>query len=204
MAGRPPGGPPRRSLNILDRPLPKTRQEVPTVSLSAFAFLTSEILQYTMDNASSTSDLDERLDRIGFEVGTRQLELLSWRADRQPRRRPEVLDALRFVHSVAWPHLFSKTADDLQQAAAADDEYMISDSNLPTIRFVSVPKSYGAFNPGALVAGIVRGLLDAAGFPARVSAHFVEQRDGRGKATTTFLIKFDASVMAREALLKRR
>jgi hypothetical protein len=89
------GGPPRRSLNILDRPLPKTRQEVkregvrhhaharscvamhpcmahthpmrasrtsqvPTVSLSAFAFLTSEILQYTMDNASSTSDLDER------------------------------------------------------------------------------------------------------------------------------------------------
>jgi hypothetical protein len=37
-----------------------------------------------------------------------------------------------------------------------------------------------------------------------VSAHFVEQRDGRGKATTTFLIKFDASVMAREALLKRR
>uniref|UniRef100_A0A6U2GSP5 Trafficking protein particle complex subunit n=1 Tax=Chlamydomonas euryale TaxID=1486919 RepID=A0A6U2GSP5_9CHLO len=202
MAGRPPGGGARR-VNVLERPLPRARQEVPTVSVSAFAFLTSEILQYTLENASSTRDLDERLDRIGFEVGTRQLELLSWRLDRVPRRRTEILDALRFIHSVAWPHLFGKTADDLQQAAAADDEYMISDASLPTNRFVSVPKSYGSFNPGALVAGIVRGLLDAAGFPAHVSAHFVEQRD-KGRVTTTFLIKFDASVMQREAMLKRR
>ena len=34
--------------------------QIPTVSLSAYAFLTSEIIQYTMDNASSTTDLDER------------------------------------------------------------------------------------------------------------------------------------------------
>lgn len=52
-------------------------------------------------------------------------------------------------------------------ALQADDEYMISDASLPTNRFVSVPKSYGSFNPGALVAGIIRGLLDAAGFPAQ-------------------------------------
>ncbi len=135
----------------------------------------------------------QRLDRIGFEVGVRNMELLSYR-EKVPRRKPEILDALRFIHSTAWPHMFGKPADDLQQAAAvsehcyipsslvegrrgaqqydfqhsqADDEYMISDCDLLTSRFVSVPKSYGSFNPGGLVAGIIRGMLDAAGFPAR-------------------------------------
>ena len=44
---------------------------------------------------------------------------------------------------------------------------MISDYDLLPSRYVSVPKSYGSFNPGGLVAGIVRGMLDTAGFPAR-------------------------------------
>jgi hypothetical protein len=41
-----------------------------------------------------------------------------------------VLDILKFIHSTAWPALFGKAADDLQQANAADDEYMISDHDL--------------------------------------------------------------------------
>ena len=57
----------------------------------------------------------------------------------------------------------------------ADDEYMISDYDLLTSRYVSVPKSYGSFNPGGLVAGMVRGMLDTAGFPARL----VQVWDGR-------------------------
>eukprot|EP00882_Tetradesmus_deserticola_P019443 GHRQ01020929.1.p2 GENE.GHRQ01020929.1~~GHRQ01020929.1.p2 ORF type:complete len:105 (+),score=41.65 GHRQ01020929.1:1196-1510(+) len=63
--------------------------------------------------------------------------------------------------------MFGKTADDLQQANAADDEYMISDNDLLLGRFISIPKSYSSFVPGSLVAGIVRGMLDSAGFPAR-------------------------------------
>jgi hypothetical protein len=63
--------------------------------------------------------------------------------------------------------MFGKPADDLQQANAADDEYMISDRYLLPGRFISIPRSYGSFVPGSLVAGIVRGMLDAAGFPAR-------------------------------------
>ena len=71
-----------------------------------------------------------------------------------------------------------------------------------------MPKSYGAFNPGALVAGAIRGMLENAGFKARVSAHTVEQKHPAGagagvrKTTTTFLIKFDPAVMQREALIK--
>jgi len=103
---------------------------------------------------------------VGFEVGGRILELLSYR-ERNVRRHLEAVDILKYIHSVAWPYMFGKKADDLQQANAADDEYMISDNDLLVGKFISVPKSYSSFVPGSLVAGIVRGMLEAAGFPAR-------------------------------------
>lgn len=106
---------------------------------------------------------------MGYDVGCRILELLSYR-EKQMRRKPEVLDILKHIHSVAWPYMFGKTADDLQQANAADDEYMISDNDLLVGKFISIPKSYSSFVPGSLVAGIVRGMLDTAGFPARWAA----------------------------------
>eukprot|EP00955_Chlamydomonas_euryale_P100330 365276-Chlamydomonas_euryale.AAC.13 len=51
----------RQSMQDVRRAAPRIPPtQVPTVSVSAFAFLTSEILQYTLENASSTRDLDER------------------------------------------------------------------------------------------------------------------------------------------------
>ncbi|KAF8072777.1 trappc5 [Scenedesmus sp. PABB004] len=152
-----------------------------------------------MDRAASITELEDRLDRVGFDVGGRVLELLGYR-EKAPRRRTDVLDVLKHIHSVAWPALFGKPADDLQAANAADDEYMITDTDLLVGKFISIPRSYASFVPGSLVAGIVRGMLAAAGFPARVSAHFVEQPGG-SKPSTTILIKFDASVMQRQAAL---
>jgi hypothetical protein len=49
----------------------------------------------------------------------------------------------------------------------ADDEYMITDYDMMFNKFISVPKTYGSFTPSAIVAGVVRGILDAAGFSAR-------------------------------------
>ncbi len=49
----------------------------------------------------------------------------------------------------------------------AEDEYMISDYDLFVIKFVSVPKEMGHLNCAAFVAGVVKGVLDGAGFPAR-------------------------------------
>lgn len=45
--------------------------QVPTVSLSAFAFLFSELIQYTMDRATSTADLEERCVRLCVCGGAR-------------------------------------------------------------------------------------------------------------------------------------
>ena len=49
----------------------------------------------------------------------------------------------------------------------ADDEYMISDYDLLVNKYISVPKTYSSFNPGSLVAGNARRVLDGAGFAAR-------------------------------------
>jgi trafficking protein particle complex subunit 5 len=72
----------KHSVDIVDRPLTKNRLEVchnfgvafyasavgrdlplvqiPTVSLSAFAYLFSELIQYTLDRAASTTELEDR------------------------------------------------------------------------------------------------------------------------------------------------
>lgn len=58
-----------------------------------------------------------RLSKAGYDVGARVLELLSYR-EKAVKRKPEILDMLRWIHSTAWPYLFGKSADDLQQGAA--------------------------------------------------------------------------------------
>lgn len=44
---------------------------------------------------------------------------------------------------------------------------MISDVDLMVNKYISVPKDMGGLNCAAFVAGIVKGALDNAGFPAR-------------------------------------
>jgi hypothetical protein len=69
--------------------------------------------------------------------------------------------------STLWRYMFGRQARDLEQSNTAEDEYMISDSDLWITKYVSVPREMGHFNPAAFVAGVVRGALDGAGFPAR-------------------------------------
>lgn len=56
-----------------------------------------------------------RLDTVGFGVGVRLLELLSYR-ERNSRRDLKLLDALRFVHTTLWRYLFGRPAKDLEQS----------------------------------------------------------------------------------------
>ncbi|PNH10708.1 Trafficking protein particle complex subunit 5 [Tetrabaena socialis] len=186
MSGRQPA---KHSLNI-----------VPTVSLSAFAYLFSEYIQYLVDRANSIGELEERLDKVGYDVGVRVLELLSYR-EKVLRRKTDVLDVLRLIHGPAWQYLFGKTADDLQQAAHDAEEYYIRDYDLLVCRYISIPRSYEAFNPGALVAGLMRGMLDSAGFPAKVSA-VLERYKERPRPVTTFIVRMEPAVRERTAYLE--
>ncbi|XP_058114111.1 uncharacterized protein LOC131256989 isoform X1 [Magnolia sinica] len=171
--------------NVLDKPLSKGKQEV---SLSAFAFLFSELVQYNQTQVDNIAELERRLEDAGYAVGARVLELLCHR-DKGNRRETRLLGILSFVHSTVWKVLFGKVADSLEKGTEHEDEYMISEKELLVNRFISIPKDMGTFNCGAFVAGIVRGVLDCAGFPAVVTAHFVPM-EGQQRPRTTILIKF--------------
>ncbi|KAG6740896.1 hypothetical protein POTOM_056367 [Populus tomentosa] len=182
--------------NVLDKPLSKGKQEV---SSSAFAFLFSELVQYNQTQVDNIAELERRLEDAGYAVGARVLELLCHR-DKGNRRETRLLGILSFVHSTVWKVLFGKVADSLEKGTEHEDEYMISEKELLVNRFISIPKDMGTFNCGAFVAGIVRGVLDGAGFPAVVTAHFVPM-EGQHRPRTTILIKFGEEVLRREARL---
>eukprot|EP00898_Chlorokybus_atmophyticus_P003694 jgi/Chlat1/4325/Chrsp29S04607 len=186
----------RQAINVVDRPIGKGKQEV---SLSAFAFLFSALVQFCQQRVSNIGELERRLDECGYGIGIRVLELLCHR-EKGNRRETRVLGILTFIHSVVWKSLFGKTADSLEKGTEHEDEYMISEKELLVNRFISVPKDLGHLNCGAFVAGIVRGVLDSAGFPAAVSAHFV-QVEGQPRPRTTLLIKFADEVIQREQRL---
>ncbi|KAK4858140.1 hypothetical protein QYF36_011610 [Acer negundo] len=182
--------------NVLDKPLSKGKQEV---SLSAFAFLFSELVQYNQTQVDNIAELERRLEDAGYAVGARVLELLCHR-EKGNRRETRLLGILSFVHSTVWKVLFGKVADSLEKGTEHEDEYMISEKELLVNRFISIPKDMGTFNCGAFAAGIVRGVLDGAGFPAVVTAHFVPV-EGQQRPRTTILIKFAEEVLRREARL---
>ncbi|ESW35500.1 hypothetical protein PHAVU_001G239800 [Phaseolus vulgaris] len=210
--------------NVLDKPLNKGKQEV---SLSAFAFLFSELVQYNQTQVDNIGELERRLEDAGYAVGARVLELLCHRdkvildpdmrgyysgqsssilslkdlsLGMGNRRETRLLGILSFVHSTVWKVLFGKVADSLEKGTEHEDEYMISEKELLVNKFISIPKDMGTFNCGAFVAGIVRGVLDGAGFPAVVTAHFVPM-EGQQRPRTTILIKFAEEVLQREARL---
>ncbi|KAI0507438.1 hypothetical protein M5K25_012413 [Dendrobium thyrsiflorum] len=190
------GGKIKQYSSVLDKPLSKGRQEV---SLSAFAFLFSELVQYNQTQVDNIAELERRLEDAGYAVGARVLELFCHR-EKGNRRETRLLGILSFVHTTVWKVLFGKVADSLEKGTEHEDEYMISEKELLVNRFISIPKDMGTFNCGAFVAGIVRGVLDNAGFPAVVTAHFVPM-EGQQRPRTTILIKFADEVLRREAKL---
>jgi len=180
--------------SVYDRPLQKARTDV---SLSAFAFLFAEVVDYCLKKASVMQELEARLHELGVPVGARCLDLCCCREGRS-RRETRILPMLNFVAGTVWKQLFGRAAE-LLKGADRENEYMLNDKALLVNRFISVPKDFGSVNCGAYVAGIVEGVLRAAEFPAAASAHTVEEPGGG--ASTTILVAFDDSVMARERRL---
>lgn len=169
----------------MDRPLPRGGKE--QVSLSAFAFLFSELIQYSQARVDTTDQLQQKLKDAGVGIGRRVLELASLR-EKANKRETRMLGILQFLTGTVWKQLFGASADSLEKAVEQEDEFMI----VERAPLVNTYISAAPCNCAAFVAGIVTGVLDAANFPARVSAH--EYEDGR----TCILIKFAAEVIQRE------
>ena len=61
------------------------------VSLSAFAYLYSELVQYHQNRVASISELERRLETSGYGVGLKVLELLA--------NRSKEVGHVNFIHS---------------------------------------------------------------------------------------------------------
>ena len=125
------------------------------------------------------------------------LEVLSYR-DKSNRREIRLQGILQFINTNVWRCLFGKAADSLE--IYNDDEYVISDRTLLVNRFISVPKDLGDLNCAAFAAGVVKGVLEDAGFPAEVSAYYATV-EGQARPRTNILMKFAPEVLEREQRL---
>lgn len=216
-----PAKSPAQRPSIYDRPLNKARAA--EVSASAFAFLFSEVVQYTQKRVSGINDLerrcvallplratadhpprsDRRLNTLGYRVGTRVLELMTWRneaASKAPKREIRFLPALMSIHTQVWRAVFGRPADAIEKSVENADEYMIIDNDPPITRHISVPRDMSQLSCSSFTAGVVEAVLDGLGFPARVTAH--NTPTDQYPARTTILIKLEKSVLDREEALK--
>lgn len=66
-----------------------------------------------------------RLNTLGYRVGTRVFELLSWRNEstsKAPKREIRFLPALMFIHTHIWRAVFGKPADAIEKSVENADE----------------------------------------------------------------------------------
>lgn len=193
---------PSSGKTIFHRPLNRSRNT--ELSQASFAYLFGEMVGYAQNRVTGIQDLEKRLNVQGYPIGLKLLDLLIYREPSRSQCRPlNVIALLQFITTAIWRHLFSRPADTLEKSSNPDtpDEYMISDNEPVVNQYISVPKEMNQLNCAAFVAGVIEGVCDGAGFPARVTAHSV----GKGEegelwpGKTVFLIKFKGEVLEREA-----
>lgn len=177
----------RRS--IVDQPLPKAQC---TINLSAFSLLFCELVEYSQGKSSTIQELQTRLADSGKHIGYRIVDLIVTR-DKNFRRETRVINMLMFIKTVFWRALFNKEADKLEQANDDSSVYYLIETEPITNKFVSMPKDKGQFNCASFIAGIIEAALEQCCFPNKVTVHWHQG--------TTFMIKFDESVVKREKRL---
>lgn len=164
------------ALNILDRPLGGrgSRSSQSEVSLSSFCYLYSELVQYHQNRVDSISELERKLESSGYGVGFKVLELLAYR-NKEYKREIRLMNILQFVSTQCWKALFNKPADSLERSIDHQDEYMIIDYTPITSSYIRINshQDLGQLSVDAYISGIIAGILQGAGFSARVTAHSV-------------------------------
>lgn len=102
------------------------------VSLSYFAYLFSEMVQYHQNRVDSISELERRLEGSGYSIGLKVLELLAYRHAKCNindgyKREIKMMNVLQFISTTVWKSLFGKVADSLERSIDHSDEFMIVD-----------------------------------------------------------------------------
>ncbi|XP_054162461.1 trafficking protein particle complex subunit 5-like [Oppia nitens] len=179
-------------ISCLDKSLPKIRNEI---SLSAYALLISEMVQYCHNRVYTVPELQTKLAEMGYRVGQRVMDAMAIR-DKNFKRETRIINMLVLLRTKVWINLFGKEADKLEQANDDETTYYIIESEPLINKYISVPKDKGALNCAAFVAGIIEAVLNESNFKAKVTVHWHKG--------TTFMIKFDDSVVTRDKTLDNK
>ncbi|XKL61018.1 hypothetical protein PGB90_008075 [Kerria lacca] len=182
----------RPKTSILDKSLSKGKGEV---NLTCFALLFLEIIQYCQNRSHSIPELQNKLSEFGKDVGSKLIDIVFIRREKNYKREIKLLDILIFIKSTFWKNLFGKEADKLEQAN--DDEYYLKEKDPLVNKFISVPKDKAILNCAVFTAGIIEAVLNSCGFEAKVTAHWYN-------GTTLYMMKFEDAVIARNKQLEER
>lgn len=145
---------PSNRKTIYDRNLNRTKTS--EISLASFSYLFNSLISYHHSRSPSVSELETRLNRAGYPIGIKMLDLLLYRQEVRRAQRPtRLLDMLQFVHGTLWRSLFNRAADALEQSTSKKNEYMIVDNEPVVNTFISIPKEMSQLNCAAFVAGII-------------------------------------------------
>ncbi|CAK1361354.1 uncharacterized protein RHO25_005052 [Cercospora beticola] len=187
---------------IYDRNLNRTKAT--ETSLASFAYLFNSLITYHHAKSGSVSEIETRLNRAGYPIGIKMLDLVLYRQPPRTAARPtRMLDLLQFIHGALWRALFNRSADALEQSNTKKNEYMIVDNEPVVNTFISIPKEMSQLNCAAFVAGIIEGVCDAAGFGTEgVTAHWAGEGDEMWPGKTIFLLRFKDNVLEREDAIK--
>ncbi|SMQ48035.1 unnamed protein product [Zymoseptoria tritici ST99CH_1A5] len=194
-------GPSRKS--IYDRNLSRTFTH--QVSLSTFAHLFNTLITYHHTRSGSVAEIETRLNRAGYPLGLKLLDLHLHRSQGRTITRPtRILDVLQFIHTTLWRALFARAADALEQSNDKKNEYMIVDNEPVVNTYISTPKEISQLNCAAFVAGIIEGVCDAAGLEMEgVSAHWAGgEKEEMWPGKTIFLLRFSQRAVEREEAIK--
>lgn len=182
----------RPKTSILDKSLSKGKNEV---SLTCFALLFSEVVQYCQNRSHSIPELQNKLTEFGKDVGSKLIDIVFIR-EKNYKREIKLLEILIFIKSNFWKNLFGKEADKLEHANDDERMYYLKEKDPIVNKFISVPKDKSVLNCAVFIAGIIEAVLNSCGFASKVTAHWYNG--------TTYMIKFDDSVIARNKQMDER
>ncbi|KAK2160175.1 hypothetical protein LSH36_138g00024 [Paralvinella palmiformis] len=178
--------------HILEKSLSKGKLEV---NLGTYALLFSEIVQYCQNRVYTVPELHSKLSAMGQQVGIRILDILFLR-EKGYKRETKLLNMLLFIQTVLWKALIISIFEcSFVTLCSLIKDYIIEQEPLVN-KFISVPEETGSLNCAAFIGGIIEAVLNGCNFPAKVTTHWHKG--------TTFLIKFDESVILRDKQVEGR
>ena len=166
------------------------------VSLASYIYLFNEIVRLTHDmpeEANSHSIWESRLAAMGHNVGVRTVGLALINDAHLYKRGMTCDDVVKFVSTVMFQRWFDRPA--ARHGAAERSMHYIEDEAPLIIPLRPSPKDYGDFHYGSFIGGMIKGSLEAAGFPATVQALYANDPPS---PTTQYIIQWENSVLERE------